>query len=170
MRTHYGPWQPCWISNQHQKHKSGRGPSSEHFWQVWLISVQRFQRRSFKCEKLTDGFREEETDAYPWQKLTWPIARWAKKPLLSKKSKRGYKRLFFICLRHVSNERIQTSIIHIPPCSQKIIDNQKPSFFSHFYEDGKWSSSIAKITISCKVVLSVHILYFLEQIFNITNM
>jgi hypothetical protein len=44
----------CWISNQHQKHKSGRGPSSEHFWQVWLISVQRFQRRRFKCEKLTD--------------------------------------------------------------------------------------------------------------------
>ena len=55
MRTHYGPWQPCWISNRHQKHKSGRGPSSEHFWQVWLISVQRFQRRRFKCEKLTDG-------------------------------------------------------------------------------------------------------------------
>jgi hypothetical protein len=27
----------------------------EHFWQVWLISVQRFQRRRFKCEKLTDG-------------------------------------------------------------------------------------------------------------------
>jgi hypothetical protein len=51
----YGPWQPCWISNQHQKHKSGRGSSSEHFWQVWLISVQRFQRRRFKCEKLTDG-------------------------------------------------------------------------------------------------------------------
>jgi hypothetical protein len=65
MRTHYGPWQPCWISNQHQKHKSGRGPSSEHFWQVlgyrtaltdtilkrdhpcqvWFNLVQRFQRR-----------------------------------------------------------------------------------------------------------------------------
>ena len=58
MRTHYGPWQPCWISNQHQKHKSGRGPSSEHFWQVWLISVQRFQRRRFKCEKLTDGWTD----------------------------------------------------------------------------------------------------------------
>jgi hypothetical protein len=55
MRTHYGPWQACWISNQHQKHKSGRGPSNEHFWQVWLKSVQRFQRRKFKCEKLTDG-------------------------------------------------------------------------------------------------------------------
>jgi hypothetical protein len=54
MRKHYGPWQPCWISNQHQKHKSGRGPSNEHFWQVWLKSVQWFQRR-FECEKLTDG-------------------------------------------------------------------------------------------------------------------
>jgi hypothetical protein len=54
MRTHYGHWQPCWISNQHQKHKSGRGPSNEHFWQVWLKSVQRLQRR-FKCEKPTDG-------------------------------------------------------------------------------------------------------------------
>jgi hypothetical protein len=50
-------WQPCWISNQHQKNKSGRGPFSEHFWQVLLISVQRFQRRRFKCEKLTDGRR-----------------------------------------------------------------------------------------------------------------
>jgi hypothetical protein len=39
------------------KHKSGRGPSNEHFWQVWLISVQRFQRRRFKCEKLTDDGR-----------------------------------------------------------------------------------------------------------------
>ena len=28
------------------------------------------------------------------------------------------------CLRQVSNEQIQTSIIHIPPCSQKIIDNE----------------------------------------------
>ena len=57
MRTHYGPWQPCWISNQHQKHKSGRGSSSEHFWQVWLKSVQRIQRRRFKCEKLMDERR-----------------------------------------------------------------------------------------------------------------
>jgi hypothetical protein len=57
MRTHYGPWQPYWISNQHQKHKSGRGPSNEHLWQVWLKSVQRFQRRRVKCEKLSDGRR-----------------------------------------------------------------------------------------------------------------
>jgi hypothetical protein len=58
MRTYYGPRQSCWISNQHQKHKSGRGPSNEHFWQVWLKSVQWFQRKRFKCEKLTD----ERTD------------------------------------------------------------------------------------------------------------
>ena len=57
MRTHYGPWQPCWISNQHQKQKSGRGPSNEHFWQAWFNSVPWFQRRRFKCEKLTDGQR-----------------------------------------------------------------------------------------------------------------
>jgi hypothetical protein len=48
MRTHYGPWQPCWISNQHQKHKSGRRPSNEHFWQVWFKSVQWFQKLT--CE------------------------------------------------------------------------------------------------------------------------
>jgi hypothetical protein len=74
IRTRYWPWQPCWISDLHQKHKSGRGPSNEHLWQVWLKSVLRFQRRRVKCEKLTDG----RTDAYQWQKLTWPMARWAK--------------------------------------------------------------------------------------------
>ena len=57
MRTHYGTWQPCWISNQHQKHKPGRGPSNEQPWQVWLKSVQQCQRRRVKCEKLTDGRR-----------------------------------------------------------------------------------------------------------------
>jgi len=36
----------------------------------------------------------------------------------------------------VSNEGIQTSIIHIPPCSQKIIDNENPDFL-RFYEDVK---------------------------------
>ena len=46
------------------KNKSGRGPSNEHLWQVWLKSIQQFQRRRVKCEKLMDG----RTDAYPWQK------------------------------------------------------------------------------------------------------
>jgi hypothetical protein len=44
------------------KTQSGRGSSSEHFWQVWLISVQWFQRRRFKCEKLTDGRTDRRTD------------------------------------------------------------------------------------------------------------
>jgi hypothetical protein len=30
-------------------------PPNEHFWQVWLKSVQQFRKRRFKCEKLTDG-------------------------------------------------------------------------------------------------------------------
>jgi hypothetical protein len=51
MRTHYGPWQPCWISNQHQKQKSGRGPSNEHFWQVWLKLS--FADRKFKMATMT---------------------------------------------------------------------------------------------------------------------
>ena len=46
------------------KHKYGRGPSSEHFWQVWLKSVQRFQRRRFKCEKLTDERTVGRTDRH----------------------------------------------------------------------------------------------------------
>ena len=86
MRTHYEPWQPCWISNQHQKHKSGRGPSSEYFWQVWLKSVQRFQRRRFKCEKLTDGWTDD--GRLPMiKKKTWPMARWAKNNYLTLRSK-----------------------------------------------------------------------------------
>ena len=88
MRTHYGPWQPCWISNQHQKHKSGRGPSSEHFWQVWLISVQRFQRRRFKCEKLTDG-RTTTHD----KSSQWPMARWAKNQPIRNKNRLWWPRL-----------------------------------------------------------------------------
>jgi hypothetical protein len=63
-----------------KKHISGRGPSNNHAWQVWLKSVQQFQRRRVKREKLSDGRTDgRTTDAYPWQKLTWPMARWAKK-------------------------------------------------------------------------------------------
>jgi hypothetical protein len=40
---------------------------------------------------------------------------------------------FFICFRQVSIERIQTSIIHIPLCSQEIRDNENPIFLSCFF-------------------------------------
>ena len=58
------------------------------------------------------------------------------KTLYFKKSKRGYKRLFFICFRQVSIEWIQTSIIHIPPCSQEIKNNEYSNFL-RFLEDAK---------------------------------
>jgi hypothetical protein len=51
------------------------------------------------------------------------------KTLFSEKSKRGYKQLFVIYLRQVSNEGIQTSIIHIPHRSQVIIDNENLFFY-----------------------------------------
>jgi hypothetical protein len=37
-----------------------------------------YQRRSLKCEKLTND-RRRTTDDKWWQKLTLPLARWAKK-------------------------------------------------------------------------------------------
>jgi hypothetical protein len=52
MGTHYGPWQPCWISNQHQKHKSDRDPMNIY---GKLKSVQWIQRRRVKCEQLAYG-------------------------------------------------------------------------------------------------------------------
>ena len=55
------------------------------------------------------------------------------KTLFSKNSKRGYKRL---CFRQVSIEQIQTSLIHQPPCSQEILDNENSDFL-HFFEDAK---------------------------------
>ena len=35
-----------------------------------------FREEDLNVKKLTDG---RTTDAYPWQKLTWSMARWAKK-------------------------------------------------------------------------------------------
>ena len=54
-----------------------RGPSIDAFYQVSVHSAEGFQRRRLKCEKLTDDKRRT-TDAKWWQKLTLPLARWAK--------------------------------------------------------------------------------------------
>ena len=48
-----------------------------------------------------------------------------------------YKRLFFICFRQVSIEQIQTSIIHLAPCLQEIIDDENPIFLRFSLEDAK---------------------------------
>jgi hypothetical protein len=58
-----------------------------------------------------------------------------------------YKRLFCICFRQVSIEQIQTSINHLAPCSQKIIDNENPIFLRFFLEDAKWGCSVAMVKI-----------------------
>jgi hypothetical protein len=56
------------------RHNFERNPPRDHPCQVWFTLVQGFQRRRFKCESL-----RRTTVAKWWQKLTWPLARWAKK-------------------------------------------------------------------------------------------
>ena len=53
-------------------------PSIDASYQISDQLALRFQRRRLKCEKLTDDGRQT-TDAKWWQKLTLPLARWAKK-------------------------------------------------------------------------------------------
>ena len=63
------------------RHNFERDPPKDYPSQVWFNSVQKFQRRRFKCEssrRTTDG-HQRTTDAKWWQKFTWPLARWAKK-------------------------------------------------------------------------------------------
>ena len=80
IRTHYRPWQPCWISDQHQNNKSGRGPPNEHFCQDWSKSVHWFQRRRWKYEKLTDAEDDADDRRKVMTKAHMALwARWAKK-------------------------------------------------------------------------------------------
>jgi hypothetical protein len=53
-----------------------RGPSIDASYQISVHLAEGFQRRS-KCEKLID-VRWWTADAKWWQKLTLPLARWAK--------------------------------------------------------------------------------------------
>ena len=48
----------------------------------WFKSVQWFQRR-----RLNANGRRMTTNGYPWQKLTWPTARWAKNKYFTLRSK-----------------------------------------------------------------------------------
>jgi hypothetical protein len=63
-------------NSSHLERRAGLSdPPKDHPCQVWFNLVQGFQRRRFKCESL----RRTTTDAKWWQKLTWPLAGWAKK-------------------------------------------------------------------------------------------
>ena len=50
-------------------------PEMDASYQVSLHLAEWFQRRRFKCEKLTDDRRQTPSDG---KKLTLPLARWAK--------------------------------------------------------------------------------------------
>ena len=70
-------WLPCLIMDRDEMSNLYRGPSIDASYQVSVHLVKWFQRRRLKCEKLTDD-RRRTTDTKWWQKLTLPLARWAK--------------------------------------------------------------------------------------------
>jgi hypothetical protein len=70
-------WQPCLLMDWDEMSKLYRGPSIEASYHVSVHLAEGFQRRGLKCEKLTDD-RPRTMDAKWWQKLTLPLARWAK--------------------------------------------------------------------------------------------
>ena len=67
-------WRPCLLKDRDDMSSLYRGPSIDASYQVSIHLAEGFQRRRLKCEKLTD-------DKW-WQKLTLPLARWAKKGAL----------------------------------------------------------------------------------------
>jgi hypothetical protein len=72
-------WRTCLLTDRDEMRKLYRGPSIDASCQVLIHLAERFQRRRLKCEKLTDD-RRRTTDTKWWQKLTLPLARWAKNP------------------------------------------------------------------------------------------
>ena len=70
-------WWPCLLMDRDKMSNLYRRPSIDASYQVSLHLAEGFQRRRLKCEKLTDD-RRRTTDAKWWQKLTLPLARWAK--------------------------------------------------------------------------------------------
>ena len=56
------PGRPSCFSDRPEKHKPGRGGWDLASCKVWLNSVQQFQRRSRKCEKLTTNGRRTTHD------------------------------------------------------------------------------------------------------------
>jgi hypothetical protein len=75
-------WRPCLLMDRDKMSKLYRGPSIDASYQVSVHLAKGFQRRRLKCEKLKDD-RRRTTDAKWWQKLTLPLARWAKNSILT---------------------------------------------------------------------------------------
>jgi hypothetical protein len=74
---HELPGRPCLLMDRDEMRNFYRGPSIDASYQVSVHLAEGFQMRRLKCEKLTDDGKRT-TDAKWWQKLTLPLARWAK--------------------------------------------------------------------------------------------
>ena len=85
-----------------------RGPSIDASYQVSSHLAKWFQRKRFKCEKLTD--RRQTTDAKWWQKLTWSLVRWAKneKKIFNWIDRMWFRLLILKCLLDIRNLGKQT--------------------------------------------------------------
>ena len=71
-------WRPCLSMVLDKMSNLYRGPSIDVANQVSVHLAEGFERRRLKWEELAND-RRRTTDAKWWQKLTLPLARWAKK-------------------------------------------------------------------------------------------
>ena len=55
IRNKNCPWWPCLLTDGDEMSNHYRGPSIDASYQDLVHLVKQFQRRRFKCEKLTDG-------------------------------------------------------------------------------------------------------------------
>jgi hypothetical protein len=75
-------WRPCLLMDR-DKISNHYRPFIDASYQVSVHLTEQFQRGRLKCEKLTDDGRQT-TDAKWWQKLTLPLARWAKNTMINR--------------------------------------------------------------------------------------
>ena len=123
-------WRPCLLMDWNKMSRLYKGPSIDASYQVSVHLAEGFQRRRLKCEKRTVD-RKRMTDTKWWQKLTLPLARWAKnnrlldyykiisisRPILTRPNmgldfvSGQYGCLFSRCRKYVIN-----SLIHVLIC------------------------------------------------------
>ena len=76
----------CLLPDRDEKSNLYRGLSIDASYQVSVHLAKQFLRRRLKCEKVKDD-KWQTTYTKWWQKLTFPLARWAKKHLKDYKSR-----------------------------------------------------------------------------------
>ena len=69
-------WRPCLLMDRDEMSNLYRGPSIDAPYQVSLHLAEGVSKEKIKMWKVNG----QTTDAKWWQKLTLPLARWAKKP------------------------------------------------------------------------------------------